>query len=142
MVRLRITFTCRAGRPQGRGPVCSSPSLSQRDTRALTSPLLSRVLGKKPQVDGTASQASHLGPCLSKGYIWGTGEAGPQSEWKTRRVAPCGVWQGRTLRCQAGPAGCPVLSCSKASVLTPHSTSSVKHSSLYQFVLSSVFLYK
>lgn len=47
--------------------------------------------------------------------------------------------QGRTLRCQAGPAGCPVSSCSKASVLTPHSTSSVKHSSLYQFVLSSVF---
>lgn len=49
-----------------------------------------------------------------------------------------GRW-GRTPRCQAGLAGCPASSCSKAPALTPHSTSSVKHSSLYQFVLSSVF---
>lgn len=49
-----------------------------------------------------------------------------------------GRW-GRTPRCQAGLAGCPASSCSKAPALTPHSTSSMKHSSLYQFVLSSVF---
>ena len=49
-----------------------------------------------------------------------------------------GQW-ARTPRHQACPVGCPALSCSKASVLTPHSTSSMKHSSLYRLVLSLVF---
>ena len=50
--------------------------------------------------------------------------------------------RARTPRRQARPAGCPALSCSKASTLTPHSTSSMKYSSLYQLVLSLVFLHK
>lgn len=47
--------------------------------------------------------------------------------------------RARTPRRQARPAGCPALSCSKASTLTPHSTSSMKYSSLCQPVLSLVF---
>ena len=59
---------------------------------------------ESPTWMGIASLASCLGPCLSRSYIWGTGEAGPQSEVETRRAAPCGA-VGKDTKVPGWPGG-------------------------------------
>ena len=70
---------------------------------------------ESPTWMGIASLASCLGPCLSRSYIWGTGEAGPQSEVETRRAAPCGAvgkdtkvpgWPGRVSSVELLQSAC------------------------------------
>lgn len=105
--RLRITFTCRAGRPQGRGPVCSSPppSGSQRDTRALRLPLLSRVLGKKPPSGwGQPPRPRTWDPAFLRAISGELERQGPRVRWKTRRVAPCGA-AGKDTKVPGWPGG-------------------------------------
>ena len=45
-----------------------------------------------------------MGPCLSRSYIWGTREAGPQSETETRRAACCGA-VGKDTKAPGLPGG-------------------------------------